>query len=166
MVVGVGGAWSIPLNPDAPGSWRDGRARQDIAGALLLQPQWRQFFLQLELLGGGISAAQPEFFSGAVRAGVFLPMAPVRAYVALGAAWATMSGKSGYECFNYGCDPKDGSGFAISGELGVQFPGWGEGALAPFVQILLPTFGVATTGYCCDGGSSVQLLLVGARLLF
>lgn len=167
-LVGIGGAWSLPLDPTA-GSWRSGRARQDWAGSLVVQRQWSWFFVQLELLAGGFNAAQPRFAGFSARGGVFLTRGSTRPYLSAGVAAFTMFGDSPFECppISGACDSRSGAGPAFVAEAGVlfmDFPRPGEG-LAPFAQLVLPTFRVTETIYPGDKPAGVPLALLGMRLL-
>jgi hypothetical protein len=166
-LVGIGLAWSLPLDPTA-GSWRSGRARQDVAGSFVVQRQWKLLFLQLELLGGGLNAAQPGFGGISARGGVFLTRGSTRVYLSAGIAALAMSGDSRFECPPiFACDSRQGSGPAFVAEAGVFFADLEElgAVLAPFAQIILPTFQVTQTIYPGDVPAAVPLMLLGVRLL-
>ncbi|MGZ6141747.1 MAG: hypothetical protein ACXWLM_00320 [Myxococcales bacterium] len=174
--VGIGGAWSIPLQ-SSPNDWRSGSARQDVAGSLLLElePVNRseirvhelRWLFQLEGFLGGLTASQPAFAGAAARVGVAgpLPGSAARAHLSVGAAYVRMSGPSRFECPEFGCDSLDGAGIAFSGEAAVVLP-WSERAAASaFVHALLPQFQVSESLYPGNTPARVPLILLGLRLL-
>jgi hypothetical protein len=167
FLIGGGAAWSVPLSGRA-NPWESGRSRQDLAVAGMLQYSRDWFVLQLEGQYSGFTVSQPGFAGVFARAGLLLPVGErVQPYLALGGGWATMSGKSYFECSQFGCDPLTGSGWAGSVDMGLQIRVTASFVVEPFLQFMLPNFVVSQSYSPGQPEPQVErMMLLGTRLLF
>ncbi|HEY5678220.1 MAG TPA: hypothetical protein VI356_06735 [Myxococcales bacterium] len=158
--IAVGGSWAVPLaTPDGYHG-----THQDTALSGLVQWEAQRFLVQLEVAGGGFWAANPQWLAISGRVGLFLGRAP-DVYVAVGPAFATENALSVAECPQFGCDPFNGSGAAVSAEIAVRLPRLGSVQPSLFGDVLIPLFQVHQDVYpAAQSADGVGLALFGLRL--
>ena len=161
LAPGIG--WTLPALGDTSGYHR---LRQDTELSLLVQIEGDRWLAQLEVAGEGLTAGEPSFTLLSARVGAFLYRGGADVSISGGLGYAAAyTAKSEAECFNFGCDPFNGSGAAAVAGLQVRFPSASDVRGAVFLDLVLPLFDVYQIEYYAPTqAGGVGVVALGLRL--
>jgi len=162
---GVGGAWLIPTSTD---STNGARARQDVAASLIVEHDWKTWFVELELFAGGFSASEPAFKGVSGRVGLLIGPPKAQLHLGVGGSLLSMSEHGFGECSDSECDLEFsafGPAFNAEASLALARTPLAPLVIAPFVQLTLPTFAFFNEDNPAARAGRVPLLLLGVRLV-